>query len=117
MKPERLKAVALVAIAALMAVPALAQETREKVTVDDVDRSFTVRLPRGYDPQHHYPVVVMLHGMNQDPDNMERLTRLDELANKEAIIAVYPAALHGRWNVGVHAEEPPMMMNPGRRRS
>ena len=76
------------------------QETKEKITVEDVDRS-TVRLPRGYDPQQHYPVVILLHGMNQDPDDMERLTRFDELADKDSIIAVYPVALHGRWNVGV----------------
>lgn len=93
-----------------------AQETKEKITVDDVDRSFTVRLPQGYDPQRHYPVVVLLHGMNQDPDDMERLTRFDELADKDGIIAVYPAALHGRWNPGVRAPEHRQMpMGPGRR--
>jgi len=42
------------------------QETKEKVTVDDVDRNFMVRLPKGYDAQQHYPVVILLHGMNQD---------------------------------------------------
>jgi polyhydroxybutyrate depolymerase len=116
MKLERPKALALVALAALIALPAPAQETKEKVTVDDVDRSFTVRLPRGYDPQRHYPMVLLLHGMNQDPDDMERLTRFDQLADKDGIITVYPAALHGKWNVGVHKEESSPMMNPGRRR-
>lgn len=94
-----------------------AQETKEKVTVDDVDRNFLVRLPTGYDPQHHYPVVILLHGMNQDPDDMERLTRFDELADKDGIVAVYPSALHGRWNVGIQApERQPMSMGPGRHR-
>lgn len=92
-----------------------AQETKEKVTVDDADRIFMVRLPRGYDPQSHYPVVILLHGMNQDADDMERLTRFDELADKDSIIAVYPIALHGRWNVGVEPpEQRPMTMGPGR---
>jgi polyhydroxybutyrate depolymerase len=94
-----------------------AQETKEKVTVDDVERTFMVRLPRGYDSQQHYPVVILLHGMNQDADDMERLTRFDELADKDAIIAVYPFALHGRWNVGVQPQErQPTTMAPGRRR-
>jgi polyhydroxybutyrate depolymerase len=94
-----------------------AQETKEKVTVDDVDRSFMVRLPRGYDSQHHYPVVILLHGMNQDPDDMERLTRFDELADKNGILAVFPFALHGRWNVGVQPQERPQTgMGPGRHR-
>jgi polyhydroxybutyrate depolymerase len=94
-----------------------AQETKERVTVDNVDRNFMVRLPRGYDPQHHYPVVILLHGMNQDADDMERLTRFDELADKDSIIAVYPLALHGRWNVGVQPpERQSTTMSPGRHR-
>src|ERR1035437_3141734 len=105
-------------MAVLFAAQALwAQETKEKVTVDDVERTFMVRLPRGYDSQQHYPVVILLHGMNQDADDMERLTRFDELADKDGIIAVYPFALHGRWNVGVQPQErQPTTMAPGRRR-
>jgi polyhydroxybutyrate depolymerase len=91
-----------------------AQETQEKVTVDDVDRSFMVRLPKGYDSQQHYPVVILLHGMNQDPSDMERLTRFNDLADKNGVIVVYPFALHGRWNVGVRPEEHRSMgMRPG----
>jgi len=95
---------------------ARAQETKEKVTVSDVDRTYLVRLPRGYDAKQRYPVVILLHGMNQDTDDMERLTRFDELADKDGIIAVYPSALHGRWNVGVRApQQQPMMRSPGGR--
>jgi len=114
-----LRSLAAVAILPLLCVGSAlrAQETKEKVTVDDVDRNFMVRLPKGYDPQQHYPVVILLHGMNQDTDDIERLTRFNELADKDGIIAVYPSALHGRWNVGVHAEEHRSMpMGPGRRR-
>ncbi|HUA16694.1 MAG TPA: PHB depolymerase family esterase [Verrucomicrobiae bacterium] len=94
-----------------------AQETKEKVTVDDVDRNFMVRLPQGYDAHRRYPVVVLLHGMNQDADDMERLTQFDALADKDGIIAVYPEALHGRWNIGVQPEmHHPMGMGPGRHR-
>src|SRR5580658_3281645 len=94
-----------------------AQETKEKVTVSDVDRTYLVRLPRGYDAKQKYPVVILLHGMNQDTDDMERLTRFAELADKDGIIAVYPSALHGRWNVGVHAPaQQPAMRSPGRGR-
>ena len=91
-----------------------AQETKEKVTVDDVDRTFLVRLPKGYDAQKKYPVVILLHGMNQDAQDMERLTGFDQLADKDGILAVYPLALHGRWNVGVRpTERRPMGMGPG----
>jgi polyhydroxybutyrate depolymerase len=90
-----------------------AQETKEKVTVEDVDRTFMLRLPKGYDPKQHYPVVILLHGLNQDADDMERLTQFNQLADKEGIIAVYPFALNGRWNVGVQAEEHRTTMGPG----
>ena len=93
------------------------QQTTEKVTVDDVDRNFIVRLPKGYDAQQHYPVVIVLHGMRQDAEDMQRLTRFDELADKDGIITVYPSTLHGRWNVGVQPQERrPAAMGPGRRR-
>ncbi len=104
-------------IAVLWATPVLwSQQTKDKVTVDDVDRDFVVRLPKGYDAQRHYPVVILLHGMNQDADDMQRLTRFDELADKSGIITVYPSALHGRWNVGVRPQQHQSMgMGPGRR--
>ena len=66
---------ALAACFAVLCVTALwAQQTTEKVTVDDVDRTFIVRLPKGYDAQQHYPLVILLHGMNQDADDMQRIT-------------------------------------------
>ena len=108
-------AAAALCLAALFVAQALwAQETKEKVTVDDLDRNFMVRLPKGYDAKQHYPVVILLHGMNQDAEDMERLTRFNELADKDGIIAVYPIAVHGRWNVGVHPQErQPMSMGHG----
>lgn len=113
---QPIRAMAAVSCLALPFVSSVlwAQETQEKVTVDDVDRSFMVRLPKGYDSQQHYPVVILLHGMNQDPSDMERLTRFNDLADKNGVIAVYPFALHGRWNVGIRPEEHRSMgMGPG----
>jgi poly(3-hydroxybutyrate) depolymerase len=107
-----------VSLVVLLAAQALwAQETKEKVTVDDVDRTFLVRLPKGYNAQQHYPVVILLHGLNQDAEDMERLTQFDQLADKDSIIAVYPFALHGKWNVGVRpTQRQTSPMGPGRRR-
>lgn len=114
------RAAALVCVAVVLVAQALwAQETKEKVTVDDVDRNFMVRLPKGYDAKQHYPVVMLLHGMNQDGEDMERLTGFDALADKEGVIVVYPIALHGRWNVGVRPTErqqSPMRQGGGRHR-
>jgi polyhydroxybutyrate depolymerase len=87
-----------------------AQDVQEKVDVDDVSRNFVVHLPKGYDPKQHYPVVILLAGRNQDADDMARLTHFNQLADKDGIMAVYPIATRGRWNIGVRPEQPPMAM-------
>jgi polyhydroxybutyrate depolymerase len=89
--------------------PVRAQETQEKVDVNDVSRSYVVHLPQGYDKQGHYPVVIVLHGQNQDPDDIGRLTHFSQFAEKNGVIAVYPAATRGEWNIGVHPEVSDMM--------
>jgi polyhydroxybutyrate depolymerase len=82
-----------------------AQDSQEKVDVDDISRSYVLHLPEGYDQQQHYPVVILLHGRNQDADDMARLTHFNQLADKAGIIAVYPNAIHGQWNIGVRPEQ------------
>jgi polyhydroxybutyrate depolymerase len=89
---------------AMLAATANAQETKETITIEGVARNYVVHLPKGYDEKQHYPVVVLLHGINQEPDDLERLTHFNELADKEGVIAVYPGALHGRWNFGAPDE-------------
>ncbi len=84
-----------------------AQETQERIEVDNVSRNFVVHLPPGYSQQNHYPVVIVLHAQNQDADDMERLTHFNLLADKAGVIAVYPIALRGQWNIGVRSEEQP----------
>jgi polyhydroxybutyrate depolymerase len=85
---------------------ALAQEPEQKITVGEVERTFVVHLPRGYDSKQKYPVVMVLHSTNQDANDISRLTRFDELADRDSVMAVYPNALHGRWNLGVVEEQP-----------
>lgn len=83
------------------------QETQETIEVDNVTRSFVVHLPSGYSQAQHYPVVIVLHAQNQDADDMARLTHFNLLADKDGVIAVYPIAVRGEWNVGVKSEEQP----------
>jgi polyhydroxybutyrate depolymerase len=101
-------------LVSLLASTLSAQDSKEKVDVDDVSREFVVHLPTGYDQKQHYPVVILLHGRNQDADDMARLTLFNQLADKDGIIAVYPSSVHGQWNIGVRPEETSQMM-PQRR--
>src|SRR5580692_7796807 len=86
--------------------PLRAQDLQEKITVDDISRSYIVHLPKGYDAQQHYPVVILFHGRNQNADDMARLSHFNQLADKNGIVAVYPNSKQAEWNIGVRPEQP-----------
>ncbi len=116
--PSCARALAVCFAALISIAPAYAQETQEKIEVDDVSRTFIVHLPQGYDKQQHYPVVILLHAENQDADDLSRLTHFSQFAEKNGVITVYPNALRAQWNIGVRPEaQPEMARSPyGRRR-
>jgi polyhydroxybutyrate depolymerase len=91
-----------------------AHDSQEKVDVNDVSRTYVVHLPQGYNQQQHYPVVILLHARNQDAGDMAGITHFNRLADKDSIIAVYPNAAHGSWNIGVRAEQVNQGMQPRR---
>lgn len=115
MKSAVLKMAGSAGVLLLAAQMGSAQETKETITVEGVERTYIVHLPKGYDEKQHYPAVLLLHGKNQDADDMERLTRFNELADKDSVIAVYPNALHGAWNFGVHEPVRAVQRGPYRR--
>lgn len=45
---------------------------------------------------------------------MGRLTHFSQFAEKKGVIAVYPNATRGQWNIGVHAEEQQQSIMPRR---
>ena len=53
-------------------------------------RRYKVFRPGSLPPTGRVPMVVMLHGCTQDPDDFARGTRINELAYSEGLIVVYP---------------------------
>jgi polyhydroxybutyrate depolymerase len=101
----RMSALVCILSALPLMLPLHAQETQEKIELDNATRTYTVHLPTGYNQQQHYPVVILLHPQNLDSDDMERLTHFNQVADKNGVIAVYPNATRGEWNIEVHTEQ------------
>ena len=65
-------------------------------------RAFKLFLPGGFEGEM-LPLVVMLHGCTQDPDDFAAGTRMNELAQEEGFFVLYPAQAarsnaHKCWN-------------------
>lgn len=54
------------------------------------DREYLVHVPPSYQRQERLPLVMVLHGCNQDHFDMQTITRFDELADRYGFVVVYP---------------------------
>lgn len=87
------------------------------ITVDDTPREFILYVPSGYDPSMPTPIVIMLHGSNQHPNNMYENTNWVKKAEEEVILVVFPASwkyplledgkIHEKWNTVALAQLAP----------
>ena len=53
-------------------------------------RRWRLWIPDGYNAARRYPLVVMLHGCTQDPDDLARGTRVTEHADREGLLVLLP---------------------------
>ncbi|HSO34345.1 MAG TPA: hypothetical protein VLT33_17535 [Labilithrix sp.] len=71
----------------------------QTVKVAGVDRSFVLYVPKGYDPQRGYPVVVLFHGIGATGKDMADYIKMQDYAAGNAIVA-FPSAVNGQWDTG-----------------
>lgn len=76
--------------------------TRE-IQTDTGQRRYKLYVPSSYNVSSPMPLVVVLHGCTQDPDNAARGTRFNEVAEESKVLVAYPeqpAAANGLkcWN-------------------
>jgi poly(hydroxyalkanoate) depolymerase family esterase len=59
-------------------------------TSDAGSRRWKLWVPTGYDTSRRYPLIVMLHGCTQDPDDLARGTRVAEVADRVPMLVLLP---------------------------
>ncbi len=106
--PHRLSAALTLACALIGLSPtpsaAAGQMSEETLTLDGRARRFLVHDFSGGKPA---PLVILLHGGGGNPENAVNMTQFDAVAEREALIAVYPGGTGGlpggrvlTWNAG-----------------
>jgi poly(3-hydroxybutyrate) depolymerase len=60
-----------------------------EISTQSGTRRYKVFIPSGYDGSKALPLVVMLHGCTQDPDDIARGTRLNESAEDKSVLVAY----------------------------
>jgi poly(hydroxyalkanoate) depolymerase family esterase len=53
-------------------------------------RTYKLFVPSGYDQRRPAPLLVVLHGCTQDPDDISRGTRFNALAEQKGFLVAYP---------------------------
>jgi len=63
-------------------------------------RTFVTHLPNNRQPTQPVPLVLVFHGYGSQGKDLAKLSGLDQVADRENFIVVYPDGLERRWNVG-----------------
>lgn len=85
--------------------PALADRTIT-LDFDHISRSAWLALPDKYDNFRTYPTVIVLHGGGGSSEQVRKMTKFDQLGDKEGFITVFPNGTPGlgntmmSWNAG-----------------
>jgi polyhydroxybutyrate depolymerase len=103
--------VLFIGVQSLHAQDAPAPITRtEALTFDGHARTYTLTVPSSYDDTQPVPLVIALHTFASSGKAMQALTGLDDLAEHDGFIVVYPDSFDLNWNdgtvTGVEADHP-----------
>src|SRR3990167_4987631 len=68
--------------------------------IDNLERTYNVHLPKGYEGGNKYPLVIVLHGLSDNPTLVELNSGMSKKADREKFIALYPRGTGKRpsWN-------------------
>ncbi len=63
-------------------------------------RKYTVYLPAGFNPAVKHPLVLNFHGLGGNPRQQQKYSRMNEVADKEGFVVIYPYGDNHYWNTG-----------------
>lgn len=90
----------LLLLAIFVASGACKPYTRQ-IIIQDEERGYALHLPSDYDPQKKYPLVLNFHAFLMTANNQKLYTKMDEVADREEFIVVYPHGEKRQWDVGL----------------
>ena len=71
-------------------IPAAGQFLLREIATPDGPRRFKLYVPSRYDKSRPAPLLVVLHGCTQDPDDIARGTRFNAIAEEKGMLVAYP---------------------------
>lgn len=80
--------------------PAHGEFENEEITVGNNNRTYRLVVPESVDLNSESPLVIAFHGLGIDSkDLMPQYTKLNQTAEKNRFILVYPQAIGGSWGL------------------
>jgi polyhydroxybutyrate depolymerase len=81
--------------------PTIQPDASERtVMVNDLERSYLLHIPLDLNNQQAVPLVFAFHGYTISPKGMQYAAGMDEIADREKFIVVYPEGIEFSWNTG-----------------
>jgi polyhydroxybutyrate depolymerase len=72
----------------------------DKITVDGIERSYIIHIPKTLDKSAPAPLVLVLHGGGGTAKGMNKLTGFSKISDKYGFIVCYPDGIKKHWNDG-----------------
>ncbi|MEI9958020.1 MAG: alpha/beta hydrolase-fold protein [Ferruginibacter sp.] len=85
---------------------AIAQQNIDgTILIANTKRVYTIHLPANYKNGTALPLVLIFHGGGGNYKQMQRYMAMDDIADKENFITVYPNGINKQWNDGREFKE------------
>ena len=93
----------IIIVAAVYSGLVIAQDNTETLVHDEIERSISTYIPLSYDESQPLPLVIALHGFASSGRALALLTDLNQAADDNGFIVVYPRAFDYYWDDGIVA--------------